>query len=90
MAIAKKINNTPITIKAIFIMFVIVEFPDFWTLDTLLTVEELFEEFDVVFDDCFCVPELDEVFWLVLLEELLEELLEFLVVEFSVKFKSIP
>ena len=56
IAIAKKINNIPITIKAMFIIFVIVEFPDFWTSATLLT--DTWEVFDAVFEvfDDFELP----------------------------------
>lgn len=41
IAIAKNINNTPITIRIILIIFVIVEVFEFSRFETLLTVEEL-------------------------------------------------
>ena len=76
IAIAKNTNKTPITIKAIFIIFVMVEVFDADTLETLLTFEDVL------------VWELEEELVIFELEELLlVKLLE--LDEFSVTFKSI-
>lgn len=84
IAIAKNINNTPITIKAILIRFVIVEVFEFETLETLFIVVDVadFDEVFVVvvllflelFDDMLFVSEVEE--------------LDELELEFDVKFSS--
>ena len=62
MAIAKAINNKPITISAIFIMLEIVELPESVTLSTLLTLDVVDEEelLDVL-DDVLFRLELEEL-----------------------------
>lgn len=87
IAIAKNINNTPITIKAILIRFVIVEVFEFETFETL---ETLFIVVDVAdFDEVFVVAVLLflELFDDVLFVSEVEELDE-LELEFDVKFSS--
>ena len=97
IAIAKNINKTPITIKAIFIRLVIVELPDVWLFETLLTVEELeLEEDELV--DVFSTELLTEEFVLVVLDVFVVDestgvwVLDDVVLTavFSVRFKSIP
>jgi len=62
MAIAKAINNKPITISAIFIMLEIAELPESVTLSTLLTLDVVDEEelLDVL-DDVLFRLELEEL-----------------------------
>lgn len=98
---AKNINKTPITIKAILIMLVMVEVFEFETLDTLLTEDEVLEV------DVLLVTKLLDVGLALGFATLLvvgfvvvgpvdAGLVAVLVVagsvavEFSVKFKSIP
>ena len=84
IAIAKNINNTPITIKAILIRFVIVEVFEFETLETLFIVVDVAD-----FDEVFVVAVLLflELFDDVLFVSEVEELDE-LELEFEVKFSS--
>lgn len=84
IAIAKNINNTPITIKAILIRFVIVEVFEFETLETLFIVVDVAD-----FDEVFVVVVLLflELFDDVLFVSEVEELDE-LELEFEVKFSS--
>ncbi len=84
IAIAKNINNTPITIKAILIRFVIVEVFEFETLETLFIVVDVAD-----FDEVFVVVVLLflELFDDVLFVSEVEELDE-LELEFDVKFSS--
>lgn len=84
IAIAKNINNTPITIKAILIRFVIVEVFEFETLETLFIVVDVAD-----FDEVFVVAVLLflELFDDVLFVSEVEELDE-LELEFDVKFSS--
>ena len=83
IAMAKNISKIPITIKAIFIRFVIVEVVLFDTLVTLLIDEDVpeSEELGALLEEF----EFDEL--LLALEDVLD--FEF-VFESSVKFKSIP
>ena len=69
IAIAKKINNTPITIKAIFIRLAIVEVLELCEfVETLLTVDDVFE------DEVFCFDVLDELLLeLVVFDEVFED-----------------
>ena len=84
IAIAKNINNTPITINAILIRFVIVEVFELETLETLFIVVDVAD-----FDEVFVVAVLLflELFDDVLFVSEVEELDE-LELEFDVKFSS--
>ena len=86
---AKNINKTPITIKAILIRLVMVEVFELDALDTLLTVDdELDVKISLADEPVLLVVELVLDLVVLLSEVPLVEVV-FCVLEFSVKFKSI-